>query len=38
MTIRIAAIGLTHNHIYGQVDCLLREGAISKVKEMFGGD
>jgi predicted dehydrogenase len=27
MTIRIAAIGLTHNHIYGQVDCLLREGA-----------
>src|SRR5437868_1550155 len=27
MTIDIAAIGLTHNHIYGQVDCLLREGA-----------
>jgi len=27
MTIKIAAIGLTHNHIYGQVDCLLREGA-----------
>jgi predicted dehydrogenase len=27
MSIRIAAIGLTHNHIYGQVDCLLREGA-----------
>ncbi len=27
MSIRIAAIGLTHAHIYGQVDCLLREGA-----------
>jgi predicted dehydrogenase len=27
MTIRIAAIGITHSHIYGQVDCLLREGA-----------
>jgi predicted dehydrogenase len=27
MTIKIAAIGLTHSHIYGQVDCLLREGA-----------
>ena len=27
MTIDIAAIGLTHSHIYGQVDCLLREGA-----------
>src|SRR4051812_13212591 len=27
MTIKIAAIGLTHNHIYGQIDCLLREGA-----------
>ena len=27
MTINFAAIGLTHNHIYGQVDCLLREGA-----------
>ena len=27
MTVKIAAIGLTHNHIYGQVDCLLREGA-----------
>jgi predicted dehydrogenase len=27
MTIDIAVIGLTHNHIYGQVDCLLREGA-----------
>ncbi|MBL8596943.1 MAG: Gfo/Idh/MocA family oxidoreductase [Devosia sp.] len=27
MSIRIAAIGLTHSHIYGQVDCLLREGA-----------
>jgi predicted dehydrogenase len=27
MTIRIAAIGITHNHIYGQVNCLLREGA-----------
>jgi predicted dehydrogenase len=27
MTIKIAAIGLTHAHIYGQVDCLLREGA-----------
>jgi predicted dehydrogenase len=28
MTIRIAAIGLTHAHIYGQVECLLREGAV----------
>ena len=27
MSIKIAAIGLTHSHIYGQVDCLLREGA-----------
>ncbi|MEO6012895.1 MAG: Gfo/Idh/MocA family oxidoreductase [Devosia sp.] len=27
MTIKIAAIGLTHSHIGGQVDCLLREGA-----------
>jgi predicted dehydrogenase len=27
MPIDIAAIGLTHSHIYGQVDCLLREGA-----------
>jgi len=27
MTIRIAAVGLTHAHIYGQTDCLLREGA-----------
>ena len=27
MTIRIAAIGLNHGHIYGQVNCLLREGA-----------
>jgi predicted dehydrogenase len=27
MTIRFAAIGINHGHIYGQVDCLLREGA-----------
>ena len=27
MTIKFAAIGLTHSHIYGQVDILLREGA-----------
>lgn len=27
MTIKFAAIGLNHNHIYGQVECLLREGA-----------
>ena len=27
MSIKFAAIGLTHSHIYGQVDCLLREGA-----------
>ena len=27
MTIKFAAIGLNHNHIYGQVDCLLRAGA-----------
>jgi predicted dehydrogenase len=27
MTIRFAAIGLNHSHIYGQVNCLLREGA-----------
>ena len=27
MTIKIAAIGLTHSHIYGQVDCLVRAGA-----------
>jgi len=27
MTIRFAAIGINHSHIYGQVDCLLREGA-----------
>jgi predicted dehydrogenase len=27
MTIRFAAIGLNHNHIYGQVDCLLNAGA-----------
>src|ERR1041384_6506169 len=26
MTTDIAAIGLTHSHIYGQVDALLREG------------
>ncbi|WAJ27333.1 Gfo/Idh/MocA family protein [Antarcticirhabdus aurantiaca] len=25
--LRFAAVGLNHNHIYGQVDCLLREGA-----------
>src|SRR5215831_8844072 len=25
--IRFAAIGPNHNHIYGQVDCLLRAGA-----------
>ena len=24
---RFAAIGLNHNHIYGQVNCLLRAGA-----------
>ena len=24
---KIAAIGLTHDHIYGQVNCLLRAGA-----------
>jgi predicted dehydrogenase len=27
MTIRFAAIGLSHNHIYNQTDCLLRAGA-----------
>jgi predicted dehydrogenase len=27
MTIKIAAIGIAHNHIYGQVNCLVREGA-----------
>ena len=27
MSIKFAAIGLTHSHVYGQVDCLLREGA-----------
>lgn len=27
MPIKFAAIGINHNHIYGQVDCLLREGA-----------
>ena len=25
--LRFAAVGLNHNHIYGQVDCLLRAGA-----------
>jgi hypothetical protein len=24
--LRFAAIGLNHNHIYGQVNCLLRVG------------
>ncbi|KQU97654.1 Gfo/Idh/MocA family oxidoreductase [Devosia sp. Root105] len=27
MPIKFAAIGLNHSHIYGQVNCLLREGA-----------
>lgn len=27
MSIKFAAIGLTHSHIYGQTDCLLRAGA-----------
>ena len=27
MTIKFAAIGINHGHIYGQVDCLLRENA-----------
>jgi predicted dehydrogenase len=27
MSIKFAAIGLNHSHIYGQVDCLLRAGA-----------
>jgi predicted dehydrogenase len=27
MTIKFAAIGINHSHIYGQVNCLLREGA-----------
>lgn len=27
MTIRIAAIGINHPHIYGQVECVLRAGA-----------
>ena len=27
MTIRFAVIGINHNHIYGQVDCLLAAGA-----------
>jgi len=27
MTIRIAAIGLSHNHIFGQIDVLLKRGA-----------
>jgi predicted dehydrogenase len=27
MTIRFAAIGINHSHIYGQVECLLRAGA-----------
>jgi predicted dehydrogenase len=26
MTIKFAAVGINHNHIYGQVDCLLRAG------------
>jgi len=26
MTIRFAAVGINHSHIYGQVDCLLRAG------------
>jgi predicted dehydrogenase len=26
-SLRFAAIGINHGHIYGQVDCLLREGA-----------
>ena len=25
--LRFAAVGLNHNHIYGQVNCLLRAGA-----------
>ena len=25
MSIRFAVIGINHNHIYGQVECLLRE-------------
>ena len=29
MTIRFAAIGITHSHIYGQIDCLARAGASS---------
>jgi predicted dehydrogenase len=28
MTIKFAAIGLNHSHICGQVECLLREGAV----------
>jgi predicted dehydrogenase len=27
MTIKFSVIGINHGHIYGQVDCLLREGA-----------
>ena len=27
MTIKFAALGINHGHIFGQVDCLLREGA-----------
>ncbi|MHA6689426.1 Gfo/Idh/MocA family protein [Devosia sp. A449] len=27
MTIKFAAIGINHNHIYGQVDCLVQAGA-----------
>jgi predicted dehydrogenase len=27
MTIRFAVIGINHNHIYGQIDCLVRAGA-----------
>lgn len=27
MTIKFAVIGINHGHIYGQVECLLREGA-----------
>ena len=27
MSIRFAVIGINHNHIYGQVECLLRGGA-----------
>ena len=27
MSIRFAVVGINHNHIYGQVECLLRGGA-----------